>query len=268
METPLLDQFLNGLKEDENGNVIYEMNEKGNTNSITLNYNHRPNRRTDDVPNKINIIKTEASDLKKQVIENLAENTQDQNQSSTIVEYASAFDLNNKQNKETRVNLIKQLYIIYGKEYEYVHDVPADAKGDLQEFGIQIKYPAKLDCTESELITEFNSIWSTINKSWLQFKSTTPKATVTKRFWIHIISEHAVVYPNLCELIALILAISPGTGPVERSFSRLAKICYKDRGNIGSETLEVLYLLANMQVKGDDGELFQCIRDFLSAKES
>lgn len=127
------------------------MNEKGNTNSITLNYNHRPNRRADDVPNKINIIKTEASDLKKQVIENLAENTQDQNQSSTIVEYASAFDLNNKQNKEARVNLIKQLYIMMFQQMPRVICKKLASKLSTQPSLIVRKVNWSLNSTQSGL---------------------------------------------------------------------------------------------------------------------
>ena len=108
--------------------------------------------------------------------------------------------------------------MVYGKTY--IHDVTVDdAKFDLHDYDIKIEYPAKLKCSESELLAEFNSIWPTINKSWMQFKSSLPKPTVLKRFWIHIISEHAVVYPNLCDLLVLLLSISPGTGPVERSYA-------------------------------------------------
>ena len=116
---------------------------------------------------------------------------------------------------------------------------------------------------ENEVITEFNSIWPPVNKTWLQFKSTGPKSSLIKRFWINIISNHVVVYPNLCELLTLFLCVSPDTGLVERSFLKLTKICYKDRRNVKSSTLEALYLLSSMNIHGDD-LLLKKIRNILS----
>ena len=143
-------------KEDENGNVNYVKTDENDSNTITLNYNHRPNRRAGE-SNKVNDIKNEASALKRQVIENLVANAEDQNQSGTVVEYASAFDLNMKHSKEKHIDYIKQLYLIYAEEYSHtIEDVAA--KGDLVDYSITIRYPAKIECTEEELIGEFNFI--------------------------------------------------------------------------------------------------------------
>ena len=259
LKTPLLDQFINGLIMDDNGNVLYEKEDDDSSNTIMLNFSHRPTRR--GTLDKIAEIKNEAISLKEKVIENLIWNTEDQNQKSTIIEYASAFDLHQKHEKATRIKFIKQLYLIYG--IDYVHEVVDDAKADLTEFNISIKYPAKLKCNENELLAEFNSLWPTLTKSWLKFKDSKPPSTTIKRFWMHIISEHAIEYPNLCDLVLLLLAVSPGTGPVERSFSKLAKICYKDRGSMKAGTLENLYLLSTFGIKENDEDLFEKIKHFL-----
>ena len=124
-----------------------------------------------------------------------------------------------------------------------------DAKGDLHEFTIRIKYPPKLECSEETLVGEFNSLWSSVTKKWIYFKTTKPESTRMKRFWTEIISQYAIDYPNICDLLLLLLSVSPGTGPVERSFSKLAKICYKDRGNMLPSTLQNLYLLSSMGIK-------------------
>ena len=42
----------------------------------------------------------------------------------------------------------------------------------------------------------------------------------------------------------ILLAVLPFTGPLERSFSELAKVYYKDRNSISSQNLQNLYILA------------------------
>ena len=162
--------------------------------------------------------------------------------------------------KAKRIEYLKKLFSIYGKEYS--HEVQDEAKGSLEEYNVTISYPAKLNCTEGELITEFNSFWPSLTKSWLKFKDSLPKPTVTKRFLKHVVEEFAVEYPNCCELIMVLKAISSGTGPVERSFTKLTKICYKDRSGLSSEVLEVLYLLTTLKIKGNE-ELWKNARKVL-----
>ena len=156
------------------------------------------------------------------------------------------------------------LYCVYGKEF--LHTVEDDrAKGELADYNIKIRYPPKLNCSEEELVSEFNSIWPIVNKAWLQVKtsSSSKKDETIKDFWIQILNNHAIEYPNLCNLILLLLSISPGTGPLERSFSKLAKICYKDRNSIKADTLEALYLLSSLDIKGNDDELLDKLRVML-----
>ena len=58
------------------------------------------------------------------------------------------------------------------------------------------------------------------------------------------------------------LAITPGTGPLERSFSKLAKICYKDRNRLLSKNLELAYLLSCLNITADNA-LFEKARNIL-----
>ena len=228
--------------------------------TIILNSSHRPSRHTKE--NKLTQIKQEAAALKTSVTENLIENAEDQNQASTIVEYASAFDLQRKASKETRILYIRELHNIYGKKN--THTITEDElKGSLTKYSIDIVYPPKIECSESELITEFKSLWPVITKFWLQFKSTKPVANRIKRFWMKMIGEYAIEYPNICQLVILLLSISPGTGPVERSFSQLAKICYKDRNSMKPDTMENVYLLAAMRINEDDDDFTKHVRDYM-----
>ena len=50
------------------------------------------------------------------------------------------------------------------------------------------------------------------------------------------------------------LSVSPATGPLERSYAKLAKICYKDRNALHSKNVGILYLLAVLQI--DNNEFF------------
>ena len=258
LETPAVDKYLSGLREDGYGNVVYEEEKMGNTHSITLNYPHRPDRTG---INKVEVIKKRCNELKEKIIENLVENAEDQSQSGTIVEYSSAFDLHRKLEKSKRIEYLKQLYLIYGTDY--THTIPEEARESLEEYSINLKYPAKLNCTEQELLTEFNSIWPVITRAWVKLKDSKPEATRIRRFWTKIIEENSIDYPNMADLVLLLLSISPGTGPLERSFSKLAKICYKDRGCMKPETIECLYMICSMGIKEGDTEFLKKVAEWL-----
>ena len=103
------------------------------------------------------------------MVENLVSNAEDLSQSSTIVEFASLFDLHRQMDKTVRIDHLKQLHLVYGKEY--VHTVLDDeSKGDLHEYSMKIAYPPKINCSEEELECEMNSLWPTLAKTWLKFK--------------------------------------------------------------------------------------------------
>ena len=78
-------------------------------------------------------------------------------------------------------------------------------KSSLEDYSITVKYPAKLKCDEAELVAEFNSHWPAVSKKWLKFKESKPSSTRMKRFWHHILEEHSVEYPNLADLLLILL---------------------------------------------------------------
>ena len=105
-------------------------------------------------------------------------------------------------------------------------------------------------CVLRGVVKEFKSIWPQFNRIWPKFRD--DKKNGCRNFYFHILSNYEIQYPNLCELIVILLAISPSTGPLERSYSKLAKICYKDRNRISDVNLETLYLLAVLQIDKED----------------
>ncbi len=66
LNTPLFDQFVSGLKEDEFGNVKYEkFDVDGDPHSIILNYSHHPRRgRAAEAVDRVAEINTEVTALK------------------------------------------------------------------------------------------------------------------------------------------------------------------------------------------------------------
>lgn len=55
-----------------------------------------------------------------------------------------------------------------------------------------------------------------------------------------IVSNHTITHPNVCKLIESLFAVSPSIGPLERSYSKLAKIWYKDRNRLTTDHMESL----------------------------
>ena len=142
LKTPPFDSFLGGLSEDNYGNVKYEKFDE-NKNTIKLNHQHQPSRRS---MSKIELINEESKELKGRIITNLIENVEDQSQKGTIEEFASAFDLSRKCDKATRISYTKELHLIYSNKY--LHEL----KEDFKDFHVSIKYPSKIKCSESKLI--------------------------------------------------------------------------------------------------------------------
>ena len=48
-------------------------------------------------------------------------------------------------------------------------------------------------------------------------------------------------------MLRTFLAAAPTTGPMEQSYSKLAKTCYKDKNQLLANSLETLYLLSALK---------------------
>ena len=112
----MLDKFLNGLEEDEHGNLICNLKmPSDNHQKIKLNYSHCPVSYQEAVLSKVDQIKEAAQLLKEKIVTNLVDNIADQSQTGNVVEYASLFDCNNPNDLETRVEYLKRTegYLLY-----------------------------------------------------------------------------------------------------------------------------------------------------------
>ena len=57
----------------------------------------------------------------------------------------------------------------------------------------------------------------------LWISGTVYQKNITKRFWIFVLEEFSIDYPNIAELVLILLAISPGTVPVEKELLKISK---------------------------------------------
>ena len=117
LKIPLFDQFLNGLQEDEFGNI---QNRYKSGHLITLNYTVRPVRRSGN-DDKFTSIRSDLNAVKEKIINILQENVADQSQTESIVEFDSAFDLSHRCENRVLVEYVKKLYSLYGEEYTQMH---------------------------------------------------------------------------------------------------------------------------------------------------
>ena len=167
-QTPLTDSFVDGLRFDDFGNILYEK-EFGDRGShhIMIKTQSRVRRGGTNVLEEIKVL---AADHREKIVGNLRDNIRDQMQEDTIVEYASCFDLTLHVSKDDRIELARKLYQIYGKEYSHgivddgTHLVEHDA-AFIASWSVTIKYHPKIECTVDEFIAEFEKLWPVFNRT-------------------------------------------------------------------------------------------------------
>ena len=107
------------------------------------------------------------------------------------------------------------------------------------------------------------TIQGSLNKEWCAWNKDKAKRFKTKEFWKLMLEQYGYLCCELFELLVILMSISPGTGPLERSYSKLEKICRKDRNSLSAKSIESLWLLAIYQLNDDDA-LFDGVRSVMS----
>ena len=263
LKLTIFDSYINGLSEDEWGNIhLSTKTPTGEVHDLQLNYTHHPGRRSGE--SKVDKIKRVAVELKDAILDNLKSNIQLQNQADTIVEFTSCFHMKRILSCEERIDLLKKLYQIYGVDYTHqVEKVGFAVPG----WDITVSYDAKNHCTEEDLINQFKTLWPKLNKEWITWNKEKAKRFQTKEFWKLMIENYGFMCCDLFQLLTLVMAISPGTGLLERSYSKLEKICKKDRNHLDSKSIESLWLLAIFNLV-DDEALFDGVCKEMAKQKS
>ena len=170
---------------------------------------------------------------------NMVENVVDQNQADTIVEFASASDMCRPIDLDACIKYIKKLHTLC--ETNYIDEIPK-VDDNWEDYSIRLLHKRKLNCSEKEITHQFQNLWPIFNKVWPQYQECIKDQHIN--FLNHILSNYTITHPDVCDLLRILITIAPSTSPLEQSFSKLSKICFKDRNNLLTKNQEILYLLA------------------------
>ena len=96
----------------------------------------------------------------------------------------------------------------------------------------------KIECTEEELCRKFTNLWPVFNRLWPKYRP--EPITSHQRFLDDILSNDNITHPSICELLRILISISPSTGSLEISF----------RNQLTRKLRETLYWLC--QFKGNE----------------
>lgn len=66
------------------------------------------------------------------------------------------------------------------------------------------------------------------------------------------LSNYSITHQCINELPFILIRVTPSTGSLEKSFSKLLKICHKDRNQLTAKHLEASYLLCHF--KGNEAD--------------
>ena len=91
---------------DDHGNLSAVVVVNDEVHDISLNFTHHPMCGGGD---RLQILKNEAESIKRKLVDNLIKNINDQNQTGTLFEYTSAFNLHHKIDLEERCALLVNL---------------------------------------------------------------------------------------------------------------------------------------------------------------
>ena len=97
-------------------------------------------------------------------------------------------------------------------------------------------YKQQIDCTEEELCEEFKNLWPLFNRFWPEYQHET--RTSQQRFLGHILSIYNITHVGISKLLRILISVAPSTGSLERSFSKLSNICYKERIQLTTKHLK------------------------------
>ena len=167
---------------DEHGNLS-DVVVNNEVHDISLNFTHHPMHSGGD---RLQILKNEAESMKRKLVGNLVKNINDQNQAGTLFEYTSTFNLHRKINLEERCALLVNLAEMYCKDY--THSVTAGEDDDefWVEYNISMKYPAKINGSVDEILSEFKNLYPICNRKWGEYSQDLKEGNF--RFWKHILS--------------------------------------------------------------------------------
>ena len=112
-------------------------------------------------------------------------------------------------------------------------------------------YPAKISTTCTIIEEELKDAFQLITRTWLEevnrekLKKRSPsQLSVLKSF----IPKYGLQYPNIAQLLQILLSARANTSPVKRGFTYLERVASERRKHLYPENLDTLFLLSALKV--------------------
>ena len=126
---------------------------------------------------------------------------------------------------------------MYSKDY--THSVAGeDDDAFWVEYNVSVEYTAKISESVDEILSEFKNLYLICNRKWGKYS----KDEGNFHFWKHMLLFYSISHPNLYKVVQIVFSVAGNTGPLERSYSRLAKLCYKDRNKLSTSHMSIQYI--------------------------
>ena len=109
------------------------------------------------------------------------------------------------------------------------------------EYNISVKYPTKISRSVDEILSELKNLYPICNRKWGEYSKDLKERNFC--FCKHILSFYSISYPNHCKLVQIVFSVIGNMGPLERSYSRLAKFCYKDCNKLSTSRMSTQYII-------------------------
>ena len=114
------------------------------------------------------------------------------------------------------------------------------------EYNISVKYAAKISGSVDERLSEFKNLYLICNRKWGEYSKDLKEWNFC--LWKHTLLFYSISHPNLCKVVQIVFIVAGNTRRLERLYSRLAKLCYKDHNNLSTSHMSnqnILCVLKN-----------------------
>ena len=100
-----------------------------------------------------------------------------------------------------------------------------------------------LDVSAEVVITEFKNFYPICNQKWMAGEYGKDLKDGDNSFCKHLLSLYVVSHLHICKLVEIIFSIAGNTSLLEKSYSRLAKMCPKDGNKLSTPPMETRYII-------------------------
>ena len=255
-DTPNADHFRNSLKFDAHGNLIGSTRIPSNVHTMTLNHPHKSSRNITE-ERRLENVKDDLASVKTRIVDNIVDNVKDQCGDGTYYFSWSGLDLEMKISPDERKARLKDVITLFCTERihtvaKYANRAEVDTIPDVWEgYKVHLHYPQKISCTEAEMWKEVDGSLKMFNSLWLQeinSSNASKKERSLLNVWKRFLDNHSMEYPNVCQLVQIMIATAGNTSPLERGYTHHQMVTSKRRNRINPDNLEVLFLLATLKI--------------------